>query len=53
VLVCSVGALANVSIASFLFEKGNFWLFSALVGIIVGAVWNYAVTGTYTWKKPM
>lgn len=52
VLVCSVGALANVSIASFLFEKGNFWLFSALVGIIVGAVWNYAVTGTYTWKKP-
>jgi len=52
VLVCSVGALANVSIASSLFQKGNSWLFSALVGIIVGAVWNYAVSGAYIWKKP-
>lgn len=52
VLVCSVGALANVSIASTLFQKGNFWLVSALVGIIVGAVWNYAVSGAYIWKKP-
>jgi dolichol-phosphate mannosyltransferase len=51
-LVCSVGALANIGIASYLFEKGAFWLLSALAGIVVGAVWNYAVTSVYTWKKP-
>ncbi len=53
VLVCSVGALANVGIANYLFEGGHSgWLLSALAGILVGAVWNYAVTAVYTWKRP-
>lgn len=51
-LVCSVGALANVGIAAYLFERGTFWLASGLAGIVVGAVWNYAATATYTWKNP-
>jgi dolichol-phosphate mannosyltransferase len=50
-LACGVGALANVGIASYLFNRDTYWLLSALAGIIVGAVWNYAVTATYTWKK--
>jgi dolichol-phosphate mannosyltransferase len=50
-LVCSVGAFANVGIASYLFEKNIFSLLSALAGIVVSAVWNYAVTSVYTWKK--
>jgi hypothetical protein len=28
------------------------WLLSALAGILVGAVWNDAVTAVYTWKRP-
>lgn len=53
VLVCSVGALANVGIANYLFREGHSgWFFSALAGILVGAVWNYAVTAVYTWKRP-
>jgi len=51
-LVCSVGALANVGIAAYLFRMDTFWVLSALAGIIIGAVWNYAVTAAYTWKKP-
>jgi dolichol-phosphate mannosyltransferase len=48
---CSIGALANVGIASFLFrEEGAGWVLSALAGVLVGAVWNYAVTSLYTWK---
>jgi dolichol-phosphate mannosyltransferase len=51
VLACSVGALANVGIATYLFqERQTFWVFSAIAGIVVGAVWNYAVTSLYTWK---
>lgn len=53
VLVCSIGALANVGIANYLFLNGHSgWLLSALAGILVGAVWNYAVTAVYTWKRP-
>jgi dolichol-phosphate mannosyltransferase len=53
VAACSVGALANVGIASYLFQAGRSgWLLSALSGILVGAVWNYAVTAVYTWRRP-
>ncbi len=53
VLACSVGALANVGIANYLFQSGRSgWFLSALAGILVGAVWNYAVTAVYTWKRP-
>ena len=48
--VCSLGLVANVGIASYLFLAKTFWLFSALAGILVGAVWNYAVTAVFTWN---
>ncbi len=55
-LACSVGAVANVGIATYLFESrflGDWgWMLSATAGILVGAVWNYAVTSVYTWKRP-
>jgi dolichol-phosphate mannosyltransferase len=51
VLACSVGALANVGIASYLFTHATFWVLSAMAGIVVGAVWNYAVTAMYTWNR--
>jgi dolichol-phosphate mannosyltransferase len=51
VLVCSVGALANVGVAVYLFNRETGWLLSALAGIAVGVVWNYAVTSAYTWGR--
>lgn len=51
-LVCSLGAFANVGIASYLFVHDTIWVLAALAGIVVGAVWNYAVTAIYTWNKP-
>ena len=52
VAACGVGALANVGVAAYLFEHRTGWMASALAGVLVGAVWNYAVTAVYTWKKP-
>ncbi len=49
---CGLGAVANISIAAHLFEKGTAWILAALAGITVGTVWNYAITAVYTWKKP-
>jgi dolichol-phosphate mannosyltransferase len=50
-IACSIGALANVGIAASLFEHRTQWMFAALAGVLVGAVWNYAVTQLYTWGK--
>ncbi|MDG0852373.1 glycosyltransferase family 2 protein [Roseateles puraquae] len=52
-LACSLGAVANVGIATYLFRENTAdWALAALSGIVVGAVWNYAVTSVYTWGKP-
>ena len=51
-IACSIGALANVGIAVQLFRQDTSWLLSALGGIAVGAVWNYAVSAFYTWNRP-
>jgi len=51
-LTCSLGALANVGVASYLFKQHTLWQLSALAGIAVGAVWNYAMTATFTWNSP-
>ncbi len=48
-LACGLGAVANVGIASYLFESHTQWMLAALSGIAVGAVWNYAITQLYTW----
>jgi len=52
VVACSIGAFANIGIAAYLFEANTYWVASAIAGVLVGAVWNYAVTAVYTWKKP-
>ncbi len=49
--VCSVGALANVGIAGFIFNANQSWWFSGLCGILVGAVWNYAASSVFTWRS--
>jgi len=55
-LACSLGAVANVGIATYLFNTapagGLWWVLSATAGILIGAVWNYAVTSVYTWNQP-
>ncbi|MBX3344974.1 MAG: GtrA family protein, partial [Nitrospira sp.] len=49
-LVCGLGAIGNVGVASYLFRQELHWGLSAMAGIVVGTVWNYAVTASYTWK---
>jgi dolichol-phosphate mannosyltransferase len=50
-LVCGVGALANVGIASALFKDNFTWWISAGAGVIVGTIFNYAMTSLFTWRK--
>lgn len=50
-LVCSVGAVANVGIANFLFVQDYAWWISGFCGVLVGAVWNYAASALFTWRR--
>ena len=51
-LVCAVGAAANIGVASFLFEvQHGAWALSALAGIVVAAVWNYALSSRFVWGR--
>lgn len=50
-LACGIGAVANVGIAAALFRGDVGWFLSALSGVVVGAVWNYAATSFYTWGR--
>lgn len=50
-IVCSFGTLANVSVASVLYESqsANF-LIAGIAGAIMSVVFNYAVTRMFTWR---
>jgi dolichol-phosphate mannosyltransferase len=48
---CAVGAFANVAVATFLEGKGLFWALAALAGILVGSVWNYALSSRFVWGR--
>jgi dolichol-phosphate mannosyltransferase len=48
--VCSIGAVANVGIASAAFAHQYSWWLAGLAGAAVGVVWNYAVSSVFTWR---
>jgi dolichol-phosphate mannosyltransferase len=50
-LVCSIGAIANVGIANFVFQRDYTWWLAGGAGALVGAVWNYAASSTVTWGR--
>jgi dolichol-phosphate mannosyltransferase len=51
VLACSIGGAANLGIASMVYGLGRGWFPAAAAGILIGAVWNYAVTMMLTWGR--
>lgn len=51
-LACSVGAIANVGVADFLHDaRQGAWVLPALAGIVVSAVWNYALSSRFVWGR--
>ena len=47
---CSVGALANIDIASFLYRFNQTWWVAGLAGALLSVVWNYAVSSNLIWR---
>ena len=50
-LTCAVGGFANVAAATLLQSEGVFWALAALAGILIGSVWNYALSSRFVWGR--
>jgi dolichol-phosphate mannosyltransferase len=50
-LTCSVGLLANVGVAAVLVRMGFHAYPAALAGIVIGSVWNYALSSRFVWGR--
>ena len=49
--VCSVGAVANVSLASAVYRLTPRWWVAGLAGAALGAAWNYLASRQLTWQS--
>lgn len=50
--VCSIGAVANIGVASYLFESADStWWVAGLAGIIVGTAFNYTMSSIFIWGR--
>ncbi|MDP2297559.1 MAG: glycosyltransferase family 2 protein [Pseudolabrys sp.] len=49
-LICAVGAISNVGIASLIYSHDSIWWIAGLGGAVMGAVWNYAVSAAFVWR---
>ncbi len=49
-LVCGVGAVANIGIAKALYYSNTAWSVAGAMGAVIGVVWNYAVSATLVWR---
>jgi len=50
-LICGVGAVANVGVASYAFTSSHTWWLAGVAGAVVGSVWNFAMSSAFTWRR--
>lgn len=49
-VICSLGGIANISVASMVYDLRHQTFISGLAGAIMSSVFNYAVTRVFTWR---
>lgn len=50
--VCSIGTVANVGVASWIYDSRTVsWWLAGLAGALMGAVFNYAASSVVTWRS--
>ena len=49
--ICAVGALSNIGVATWLYSNRPIWWLAGLLGSLVGAVWNYALSSALVWRR--
>lgn len=50
-LICGIGALSNIGVASWLYANWPVWWAAGLLGSVIGAFWNYTISSTAVWRS--
>jgi dolichol-phosphate mannosyltransferase len=50
-IVCSVGTLANVGLAELIYLRDASWWRAGIVGALMAAVFNYAMSSVLAWRR--
>jgi dolichol-phosphate mannosyltransferase len=50
-MLCSLGAIANVGVATWIYQGLPVWWFAGLVGLTISAVWNYTLSSLFVWSR--
>ncbi len=50
-LICSFGALTNITVAQYVFTHSWPWVLAAIAGVMVSSVWNFVVSSLFAWQR--
>jgi len=50
-LICGLGAVANVGVASYVFAANYVWWLAGAAGAVIGSVFNFAMSSAFTWNR--
>jgi dolichol-phosphate mannosyltransferase len=50
-VICAIGAISNVGIATWIYDYDDKWWIAGLGGALVGTVWNFAVSAAFVWRQ--
>ena len=50
-VICAIGAISNVGIATWIYDYDSDWWIAGLGGALMGAVWNYVVSAAFVWRQ--
>jgi dolichol-phosphate mannosyltransferase len=51
VVICAIGAISNVGIATWIYSNQNVWWLAGLGGAVIGTVWNFVVSAAFVWRQ--
>jgi dolichol-phosphate mannosyltransferase len=50
IVICAVGAISNVGVATWIYGYYPKWWAAGLAGALMGAAWNYIVSTAFVWR---
>ena len=49
--ISALGAVANIGIGTWMAGQDERWWIAGVAGVLVGAIWNFAMSSALTWRK--
>jgi len=50
-VICAIGAISNVGIATWIYDYDDTWWIAGLGGALIGTVWNFVVSAAFVWRQ--